>query len=143
MNYYKYKLLQIIIVFLVTLILSFFFTKDAIAEDNISFYKTIDNEITRLSKVYNVDEKLVRAIIKCESRNDSTALNPNINKQGIVWSIDWGSMQINNYFHADSMNKLGLDYFDKYDSLEYGIMLLSTEGTKHWKSSYSCWSKLI
>lgn len=118
------------------------FTKDAVAEDKIRFYKTIDSEITRLTKEYKVDEKLVRAIIKCESQNNSKAINPNIT-DGKIWSIDWGSMQINSYFHFTSMEKLGLDYYNEYDSLEYGIMLLSTDGTRHWQASKTCWSKLI
>ena len=143
MNYYKYRLLQTIIVFLVILILSLTLTRNAVAEDKIRFYKTIDTEIIRLTKEYKVDEKLVRAIISCESGKNSKAINPNYNKDGSFWSIDFSLMQINNYFHFTSMEKLGLDYYDEYDSLEYGIILLSTEGTRHWQASRTCWSKLI
>ena len=101
--------------------------------------KTLESEITRLSAEYKVDEKLVREIIKCESSMYGNALNENKDENGIVWSVDRGLMQINDYWHKDTMIKLGLDIENEYDSLEYGIMLLAKEGTKHWKASSSCW----
>lgn len=118
-------------------------TTKSVAEDEISFYKTIDSEITRLTKEYKVDEKVIKAIIKCESQNNSKAINSNKDSKGKIWSIDYGAMQINNYFHFDTMNNLGLDYYDEYDSLEYGIRLYSIEGLKPWGASKQCWSKLI
>jgi len=141
---YKHKLLEWLLILIATIIISYSLSSGSVrAEDNISFWRSLDSEITILSKQFKVSEKLVRAIIRCEGMGDSKAINPNIDDKGNVWSIDFGSMQINNYFHANSMKKLGLDYFNEYDSLKYGIMLLSTEGTQHWKSSSYCWSKLI
>lgn len=115
----------------------FWKSKEVIVEE-VKEIKTIDSEITRLSVEYKVDEKLVRAIIKCESSMYGSAINHN-KIDGVVWSSDWGLMQINDYYHKDTMLKLGLDIKDEYDSLEYGIMLLANEGTKHWKASESCW----
>lgn len=141
MNYYKYKLLEQIILLFITLSLSLTSIPIKLrAEDNVSFVKTISSEVARLSKKYNVNETLVRKIIKCESKGFSNIVNNNINKKGEVWSKDFGSMQINDYFHLDTMKKLGLDYYDEYDSLEYGIMLLAKEGTKPWNASKSCWN---
>jgi hypothetical protein len=50
-------------------------------------------------------------------------------------------MQINDYFHKDKMNSMGLDITNRYDSLRYGIMLLAQQGTQPWKASEWCWSK--
>ena len=104
--------------------------------------KTIDSEITRLSTEYKVDEVLVRKIIKCESQMYGTAINRNKRADGTVWSSDWGLMQINDYYHEKYMASIGLDIHDQYDSLEYGIMLLSTGGTKFWNASKYCWSAI-
>lgn len=104
--------------------------------------KTLDSEITRLSVEYKVDEKLVRAIIKCESSMYGSAINHN-KIDGIIWSSDWGLMQINDYYHKDTMIKLGLNIENEFDSLEYGIRLLSLQGTSPWSASKACWSKQI
>jgi hypothetical protein len=116
------------------------FWKEAKAEEIvIEPVKTLDSEITRLSEKYQVDEKLAREIIRCEGGNKLDALNRNKDKSGNVWSVDFGPMQINDYFHKDTMTKLGLDFNNGYDTLEYGMRLLSTEGTGPWSASKNCW----
>ena len=104
--------------------------------------KTLDSEITRLSTEFKVDEKLVRAIIKCESSMYGSAINHN-KIDGVVWSSDWGLMQINDYYHKETMVKLGLNIENEFDSLEYGIRLLSQQGVSPWKASASCWSRKL
>lgn len=104
--------------------------------------RSLDSEIIRLSKQYAVNEKTVRKIIQCESRMYPKAVNENKDKNGITWSKDWGPMQINDYYHNTEMSKLNLDIHDEYDSLEYGIKLLATQGTKPWTASEKCWSKI-
>jgi hypothetical protein len=104
--------------------------------------KTLDSEITRLSAEYKVDEKLVRAIIKCESSMYGSAINHN-KIDGVVWSSDFGLMQINDYYHEKTMEKLGFDIRNEFDSLKYGIILLSTQGTSPWKASSKCWENEI
>ena len=100
---------------------------------------TLDSEITRLAKQYTVDEKLVREIIKCESQLYGGAINHNKDKGGKIWSSDWGYLQINDYFHEKTMNKMGFDIHNQWDSLEYGFILISKEGYTPWKASKTCW----
>lgn len=104
--------------------------------------RTLDGEIIRLSKQYAVNEKLVKKIIKCESQMYDEAVNHNLDKDGKVWSSDYGPMQINNYYHESIMETMGLDIHDRYDSLEYGIKLLAKYGTKPWNASRKCWSNI-
>lgn len=71
------------------------------------------------------------------------ATNENKRKDGTIWSIDSHDFQINNFYHEDAMTKLGLDYNDRWDALEYGFMLLKEQGTTPWKASKSCWLPLM
>jgi hypothetical protein len=105
--------------------------------------KTFDSEIDRLSIKYNVSSTTAKAIIKCESTMYGKAINENIDSSGSVWSRDFGYFQVNDYYHESTMARLGLDIHDQWDSLEYGFMLLKEQGTKPWKASLPCWSKVI
>lgn len=58
-----------------------------------------------------------------------------------VWSQDFGPMQINDFYHKEEMAKRGMDINDWVDSLEFGFILLSREGTKPWSASAFCWNK--
>jgi hypothetical protein len=104
--------------------------------------KTLDSEVDRLSIKYGVASSTVRSIIYCESRMYGSVVNVNY-ENGIPWSEDRGYMQINDYYHKDTMTKLGLDYYNEFDSLEYGFILLQSQGLTPWNASKGCWSKLI
>lgn len=149
MKYIVYLIIVIITFFLIHLEVKgmelsdimFWKSKEVIVEE-VKQIKTIDSEITRLSVEYKVDEKLVRAIIKCESSMYGSAINHNkIN--GVVWSSDFGLMQINDFYHENTMTKLGFDIHNEFDSLKYGIILLSTQGTSPWNASKFCWENEI
>jgi len=101
--------------------------------------KTVDSEITRLASVYGQNGALARTIIKCESEMYGGAVNHN-KIGGVIWSTDIGVWQINDYFHKDNALKMGLDIYDEWDNLEYGFILLKSEGTKPWYASKGCWS---
>ncbi len=103
----------------------------------------LDAEINRLSKKYNVSSSTVRAVAKCESQLYGSAINYNRLPDGTVWSTDKGYLQINDYYHKDTMKRLGLDWNDEWDSLEYGIMMMSEQGLSPWKASAQCWRSLI
>ena len=118
--------------------------------------KTIDSEIDRLSVKYNVASSTVRAVAKCESQLYDGAINFNYHnvvvgytKDGqpiverLAWSVDKFDLQINDYYHKQPMAKLGLDYENRWDSLEYGIKMMSEQGLQPWSASKKCWSKLI
>jgi hypothetical protein len=111
--------------------------------------KTIESEIDRLSIKYSVSSSTVRRIISCEGQMYGNNIHKNYEtvtavSDGITtstkvhWSTDFGPLQINDYYHKALMSKLGLDIENEFDSLEYGIMLLSTQGTKPWSASAKC-----
>jgi hypothetical protein len=133
-------IIKVLIISLIILLLGYLIgnTTTVRAEDRV---KTLQSEIIRLSTKYKVDSKLVSKIIKCESSMYSSAINENIGKDGKVWSRDYGLMQVNDYYHEADMKKLGLDIYNGYDSLEYGIILLANKGTKPWSASKFCWNK--
>ena len=105
--------------------------------------KTIDSEINRLIIKYSVDKNLVMSIIKCESQFNGNAVNHNKLDNGTIWSTDKGLWQINDYFHKETMKKLGLDIDNQWDSLEYGFILLKSQGTSVWGASKKCWSNKL
>jgi len=111
-------------------------------EKTLHSVKTLDSEIDRLSVKYDVASSTARAIIKCESQMYGSAINYNRLPDGTIWSEDRFYFQINDYFHKDTMTKLGLDYYNQWDSLEYGFILLSTQGVGPWYASKGC-HKLI
>ena len=93
----------------------------------------VDSAISALSFKYNLDERDVRSIIKCESNFKVDAFNLNKDR-----TLDYGLFQINTYWHLSSARKLGLDIFTPQGNLEYGFYLLANDGVKHWKSSNAC-----
>lgn len=106
--------------------------------------KTLDSEIDRLATNYGLSSSTVRAVIDCEGKMYGGAIHNNIDKEtGLVWSKDYGLLQINDYFHEEKMLKLGLDIHNQFDSLEYGFILMKSEGLKPWSASKSCWGKKI
>lgn len=105
--------------------------------------KTLENEIDRLSNKYEIASSTVNAVIKCESQLYGDAINHNLDKAGKVWSSDKGYLQINDYYHSGPMKELGLDINNKWDSLEYGFILMKAEGLKPWSASKFCWSSKI
>lgn len=102
--------------------------------------KIFDLEVVRLANKYEQDEMLARAIIKCESlQYGHEAKNENVDKNGNVWSSDWGWWQINDYYHEENALEAGYDVINnKWDNLEYGFILLSEQGRNPWKASRSC-----
>lgn len=97
--------------------------------------KTFDSEVKRLSIKYQVNEKIARKIIKCESHNNPTAIG-----LSAVVGRDIGYFQLNTYFHTEEMRKLGWDINVPWDNLEYGFYLMKKEGYKPWYASSKCWS---
>ncbi len=104
--------------------------------------KVYDNEVHRLAIKYGQNETLARKIIQCESEiYGQKAKNQNKDSNGNVWSIDVGRWQINNYFHEKDALKLGYNIYNEWDNLEYGFIIMKSQGTNPWKASKFCWSK--
>lgn len=105
--------------------------------------KTLESEVDRLSIKYGVASSSAYAIINCESTMYAEAINRNRLKDGTIWSSDYGWWQVNDYYHKDTMDKLGLNIYNQWDSLEYGFILFKNQGTAPWSASEGCWSKII
>lgn len=96
---------------------------------------TTNELITQYSNEYNVNEKLVRDIIHCESN-----FNPNaINKEAVIGE-DVGLFQLNSYYWQEVMAGMGWDIYNKEDNIEAGVWLLSVSGKDPWVHSKHCWS---
>lgn len=105
--------------------------------------RTLESEINRLSLKYEIASSTVYAIIKCESQLYGEAVHQNLDKNGNVWSTDIGYLQINDYYHRDTMRELGLDINNQWEALEYGFLLMKSQGYSPWKASEFCWRKEI
>lgn len=102
---------------------------------------TIDQQIHANSLKFGLDEALVRKIINCEGKIYGNATGRNLDQYGNVWSTDHGPLQVNDYYHKATMDKMGLDIYNESDSLYYGMKMMSEQGTVPWKASRYCWDK--
>jgi len=89
---------------------------------------------------YFADIPVMIAVSKCESHfrqyeKDGSIYRGKINNQ------DVGLMQINERYHLDTAEKLGIDIYSIDGNLEYARHLYEKEGTRPWNSSAPCWSK--
>ncbi len=101
---------------------------------------TDSKNVERFINDYFADIPILAEIAKCESRyrqfNSSGAvLKGNKNR------YDRGVMQINVWYHAKDMEKLGLDAHNLDDNVAYARYLYEKEGAKPWLSSSACWAK--
>lgn len=104
---------------------------------------SFDSEVVRLAKKYAVSESLSRNIIKCEGLQYKTLGNNKNYRNGVHWSTDIGWWQVNDYYHAKTAKRMGLNLYNDWDNLEYGFWLLSKQGSQPWSASRHCWSKVV
>ena len=88
---------------------------------------------------YFPEEPIMQKVAFCESRfrqfgESGTPL------RGIVNSSDVGLFQINEYYHGETAEKLGIDLHSLQGNLEYARYLYDREGTQPWSASKPCWS---
>jgi hypothetical protein len=62
--------------------------------------------------------------------------------RGQINRSDLGVMQINEYYHADTASKLGINIHSLSGNLAYARYLYEREGTRPWNSSKHCWGRL-
>ncbi len=91
-----------------------------------------------MAGVYAIDPKLFSSIAFCESHltqfnDDGTVF------RGVVNPKDVGVFQINEKYHLESANKLGLDIKTLEGNIEYAAILLKHQGTQPWSASKNCW----
>ncbi|HVY72935.1 MAG TPA: hypothetical protein VG984_02725 [Candidatus Paceibacterota bacterium] len=89
---------------------------------------------------YFADLPIMVAISECESHyrqfnNDGSVFRGKQNTK------DVGVMQINEYYHEDTAEKLGFDLYTLDGNMAYARYLYKREGVAPWASSQACWSK--
>ena len=89
---------------------------------------------------YFKETPILAEIAKCESRFRQFDETGHL-LRGEVVSQDIGIMQINEYFHAKTALKLGIDLKTMEGNLAYAQYLYDKEGATPWKPSQKCWEK--
>ena len=89
---------------------------------------------------YFADAPIMAEVARCESRFKQFDNDGSINR-GVVNNKDLGVMQVNEYYHGKTADKLGLDLYSIQGNVAYAKYLYEKEGTRPWASSSPCWSK--
>ncbi len=87
---------------------------------------------------YFKDTPVMAKIAYCESKFKQFDKEGNVLK-GELTPEDIGVMQINEYFHGDTVNALGINIYVLDGNLEYAKWLYEKEGTAPWSASKYCW----
>ncbi|MBL7045258.1 MAG: hypothetical protein ISR98_01530 [Parcubacteria group bacterium] len=77
-------------------------------------------------------------VAKCESRFRHFKKNGDVIR-GLVNSSDVGVMQINEYYHSDTADRLGINLYTLEGNIDYATYLFEKEGTSPWLASSKCW----
>lgn len=91
-----------------------------------------------VAKDYFSDIPVLVEVARCESTFRHTDKNGRP-LRGVENSQDVGIMQINERFHLERAEKLGIDIYSLEGNLEYARYLYQKEGVAPWKASQKCW----
>lgn len=89
-------------------------------------------------RTYFEDTPIMVEIAQCESHYRHLDQDGEIHR-GEVNNQDVGVMQINEYYHLESSQKLGYDIYTLEGNLGYAQYLYEKQGTQPWASSSPCW----
>jgi len=89
---------------------------------------------------YFSDIPILVNIAACESRYRHLDKKGNL-LRGDKNRFDLGVMQINELYHAEDADKLGLDIYTLDGNVAYARHLYKKSGAKPWMSSSACWAK--
>lgn len=121
-------------------------TENAVAQVLPSQKKESQEKIENLMTVeeyvrgYFSDIPVMIEIAKCESRFRQYDKNGEV-LRGVVNSLDRGVMQINEYYHLETAEKLGYDLLTIEGNTAYARYIYEKSGVKPWVSSSPCWGK--
>ena len=82
---------------------------------------------------------ILQKIAECESSGRHTNEDGEVIK-GVINSFDTGLFQINELYHGEAAEKMGLDIFTLAGNVKYALHLFETQGTQPWSASEFCWS---
>ncbi len=97
--------------------------------------KAVEREVRKYFK----DIPILAEVARCESH--FTHINPTTGNviRGKVNSNDVGVMQINEYYHNETAESMGLNLTNFDDNMAYARYLYKREGTRPWNASKTCW----
>ena len=89
-------------------------------------------------RLYFADAPILAEIAHCESRFRQYNSYGDVIR-GEENSQDVGVMQINEHFHLQTANKLGINLYSLEGNVAYARYLYEKEGVTPWKASSACW----
>jgi hypothetical protein len=89
---------------------------------------------------YFQDIPILVDVAYCESRFIQFNRDGSVHR-GVANPADVGVMQINEKYHLETSEKLGLDIHTLEGNMAYGRFLYKTQGTAPWEYSSHCWNK--
>jgi len=87
---------------------------------------------------YFGDIPILAEVAKCESTFRHFGESGNL-LRGIVNRSDVGVMQVNEYYHGTTAEKLDIDLYTLEGNVAYARFLYEREGTAPWEASRVCW----
>ena len=89
---------------------------------------------------YFADAPIMIDVARCESRFRQFDKDGSVHR-GEINPKDVGVMQVNEFYHSKTADKLDLDLYTIEGNLSYAKYLFEKEGTTPWLSSSPCWGK--
>lgn len=89
---------------------------------------------------YFSDIPVLVEVARCESRFRQHGKDGRV-LQGLVNELDLGVMQINEHYHIEKADKLGLDLETLEGNTAYARYLFEKSGLQPWISSSACWKR--
>lgn len=117
--------------------------KEIVMESAVSeISDSINRKLTTKEEVkeYFSDLPILAEIAFCESNYRQFGTNGEV-LRGIENPQDVGVLQINEIYHLETAQKLGLNLYTLEGNMSYGRYLYEKEGTRPWNNSSVCWGK--
>ena len=96
--------------------------------------------VEQYTRDYFADEPVLADIAQCESHFKQFDKDGSIHR-GRVNKSDLGIMQVNEYYHGKTAERLGIDLYTIQGNLAYARYLYEQKGPGPWISSKPCWGK--
>jgi hypothetical protein len=117
-------------------------SNEVLTTDNISVNQLSkqSTDIEKYVRSYFAKTPILAEVAKCESRFKQFKKDGSV-LRGILTPADVGVMQINEYYHKTTADKLGIDLHTLEGNLKYAEYLYKRSGTQPWSASQYCWDK--
>lgn len=104
-----------------------------------SITRTLDSkQIEAYLREQYSDMPILVEVARCESTFRQYGDNGQVIR-GLVNKADVGVMQINERYHAETAEKLGIDIYSIEGNVSFAKYLYGKYGTSPWSSSAKCW----